>query len=559
MASEKLVIELWEIVQKENNEKISYDVFENDLNDALNLPRDEVDRALALMLSQAEVNPNLIGEYKGGSFVISSSFAATITTTIKYENQFIPGTKEYDVRKNAKDNREFIDIAGVLLVGSVVDKMIDNFQELSTKERDALLNNITSLSLEQRIKMNSITIDMIRNARMRDTAGLVKKQLDFAEQVAQEAKEMQEALKSGDEGSLRSAYGKTDIPAEQISTDNFVDFIIGTNGKNNPTYTQDEFIAMSGRIEGNPVFQNDNFEVINPGINKDAMLQNKHFLLKVLSKKNKDGMVISLDNLTTNNDKKRMEISQLKEMIIQVTDNVYMVNNKGTYQFVTIDGATLSTENIKQHMTSVREVLKDILPPEQLREYLELYEQSRTSLAAKVVHDATRALDIKEAVEKKDVREVGRLIKDSSVGKALQKFFKLQNPEEVADKLIQGEITSENIQQMANRVIEDFQDETVAKFGFSVNALSSNAVSLSFTERAPISEVGTQVAKNGLEEKYLKEIIEVKKQIDLIGSTEDKTNAFKLYRTLLESINERMEKGEISDTAEILEYIKVER
>ena len=188
MASEKLVIELWEIVQKENNEKISYDVFENDLNDALNLPRDEVDRALALMLSQAEVNPNLIGEYKGGSFVISSSFAATITTTIKYENQFIPGTKEYDVRKNAKDNREFIDIAGVLLVGSVVDKMIDNFQELSTKERDSLLGNITTLSLEQRIRINAATMEMIRIARERDTEGVVGKQLDLANKLSDEAK-----------------------------------------------------------------------------------------------------------------------------------------------------------------------------------------------------------------------------------------------------------------------------------------------------------------------------------------------------------------------------------
>ena len=186
MASEKLVIELLEIVQKENNEKISYDVFENDLNNALNLPRDEVDRALALMLSQAEVNPNLMGEYKGGSFVISSSFAAAITTTIKYENQFIPGTKEYDVRKNAKDNREFIDIAGVLLVGSVVDKMIDNFQELSTKERDSLLENIATLSLGQRIRINAATMDMIRIARERDTEGVVTKQLSLAEKLAKD-------------------------------------------------------------------------------------------------------------------------------------------------------------------------------------------------------------------------------------------------------------------------------------------------------------------------------------------------------------------------------------
>lgn len=162
MASEKLVIELWEIVQKENNEKISYDVFENDLNDALNLPRDEVDRALALMLSQAEVNPNLIGEYKGGSFVISSSFAATITTTIKYENQFIPGKEEYNARMMTENFKEDILPTFFILSPHLFDSMIENYNKLSDREVEELWANYSDLSSDDKSRLIQAHNDRLR-------------------------------------------------------------------------------------------------------------------------------------------------------------------------------------------------------------------------------------------------------------------------------------------------------------------------------------------------------------------------------------------------------------
>ena len=186
MASEKLVIELWEIVQKENNEKISYDVFENDLNDALNLPRDEVDRALALMLSQAEVNPNLIGEYKGGSFVISSSFTNIIVSTIKYENQFIPGKVEYDARVIGENINSDIAIGAIILTQSLLDKMIENYGELSNEEIGKLWDEYPDMDSNQKRALRKAREEKLESIAQDD-------------QTPEEVKEMASDMKSHSE------------------------------------------------------------------------------------------------------------------------------------------------------------------------------------------------------------------------------------------------------------------------------------------------------------------------------------------------------------------------
>lgn len=154
MASENLVIELWEIVQKENNEKISYNDFENDLNKALNLPKDEIDRALSLMISQAEINSNLIGEYKGGAFTISSSFAASIISTIKYENQFIPGKVEFETRNTGERIlNDAVVTAALIMTPNIVDNMIDNYQTLSDEERICLWQKYSDMDFERKMAM----------------------------------------------------------------------------------------------------------------------------------------------------------------------------------------------------------------------------------------------------------------------------------------------------------------------------------------------------------------------------------------------------------------------
>lgn len=142
MASENLVNDLFEIVQSNAKEKLSYDDFEKDLIKSINLPNDEMDRALSIMLSQAEVNPNVIGESKGGTFVISPSFSASVVSTIKYENQFIEGKSENTKRiiENNKNDAIFdaAFAANIIMTPQVIDRMIINYGTLSGKEMGAL-------------------------------------------------------------------------------------------------------------------------------------------------------------------------------------------------------------------------------------------------------------------------------------------------------------------------------------------------------------------------------------------------------------------------------------
>lgn len=149
MASENLTMELWEIIQKNNQEEISYNDFEKDLNNAFNLPKDDVDRALSIMISQAEVNPNVIGEYKGGSFLISQSFTATVINTIKYENQFIPGKQEYIAREsNIRVGEELINF--VIITPTLISQMLDNFENLSSREISELAGSFYKMSDEDK-------------------------------------------------------------------------------------------------------------------------------------------------------------------------------------------------------------------------------------------------------------------------------------------------------------------------------------------------------------------------------------------------------------------------
>ena len=149
MASENLVNDLFEIVQSNEKEKLSYDDFEKDLLKSINLPNDEIDRALSIMLSQAQVNPNVIGESKGGTFVISPSFSASVISTIKYENQFIEGTKENELRKLNNLGNSLTEIIGSTYLNEL---MLNNFEALSIIEIEELGKQYYLMDEEQRDK-----------------------------------------------------------------------------------------------------------------------------------------------------------------------------------------------------------------------------------------------------------------------------------------------------------------------------------------------------------------------------------------------------------------------
>lgn len=184
MASENLVNDLFEIVQSNTKEKLSYDDFENDLIKSINLPNDEMDRALSIMVSQAEVNPNVIGESKGGTFIISPSFSASVISTIKYENQFIEGKAENAERKSINNKSDaLVDAAfaaNIIMTPELVDNMIQNYSSLSFEERDALWSKA--------LTMDRKTLTSLREAHN-------KKIMEYAEKADPEtAKKLMETV-----------------------------------------------------------------------------------------------------------------------------------------------------------------------------------------------------------------------------------------------------------------------------------------------------------------------------------------------------------------------------
>lgn len=203
MASENLVNGLYEIIQANSNEKISYNDFEKDLLKSINLSNDEIDRALALILSQAEVNPNILGETKGGTFIVSPSLSAAVISTIKYENQFIPGKEEFESRMNINKNIDDITAGLFIMTPELIDHFVNNLDKISTNEKRALIGNLSKMTYDQRKKVVSHfrgKLDEMKEEastpKDAETVGKVGKKLSFLQ-------EMDDALQTGDSNKIK--------------------------------------------------------------------------------------------------------------------------------------------------------------------------------------------------------------------------------------------------------------------------------------------------------------------------------------------------------------------
>lgn len=159
MAQEGILEKLWEITQENSSEEIEQGEFkkavsisvENEIKrnatEFTNI-NDEYSRVLSIMLGQAKDNPESLGKVKNGSFSISTSIISKALKTVKYENQFIPGTQEYSQRELQNNNVKFS--KEIVLTEKVMDSMINNFEKLNYSEKQAVLDNYPKLSRKQR-------------------------------------------------------------------------------------------------------------------------------------------------------------------------------------------------------------------------------------------------------------------------------------------------------------------------------------------------------------------------------------------------------------------------
>lgn len=198
MASENLINELFEIVQANSKEKIYYNDFEKDLLTNINLPNDDIDKALAMIISHAEINPDIVGETKGGSFIISQSFTKSIVSTIEYEKVLIE-------RKNLVAENAILDAAmgvmlmenadklidNVLITDDIAKQMINNYENLTAEEVGAIWDNYDNLDSE--------TKEALREARKKDIQKVIDDPEATLEDKAQAEKDLKAATRFDDE------------------------------------------------------------------------------------------------------------------------------------------------------------------------------------------------------------------------------------------------------------------------------------------------------------------------------------------------------------------------
>lgn len=159
MASDNVLNELWELVQKNSKEELDEKSFKEDFSNSvyaevkkfskeLTNINDEVDRTLLIVLKQAERNPQVLGNSKGNEFSISPAIITKAVKTVKYENRFIPGTVEYENRKELQENAK--NLKEVILTPVLINKMLKNYEDLSPDERKKIVDNFSELSYDQR-------------------------------------------------------------------------------------------------------------------------------------------------------------------------------------------------------------------------------------------------------------------------------------------------------------------------------------------------------------------------------------------------------------------------
>lgn len=338
MASENLINELWEIVQSNNDSEISYDDFENDLNNAIKLPKDEFDRAIMAMISQAEINPNVIGFSKNGVFQVSHGFVTSVVATIKYENQFIPGKKEFNSRNDKITKVK--DIDGVILIPSLLEEMIKNYGDLDQKDKNWLLNQYAGLSREKQREIEDAQIQEIEGLKEKMENPKDKK---FFEALGNDAKRSQaekdeEARRMADAQKNGKKFEYSSERKAQIMADPF--FIKKWN-ENHPedqimsvddiderhveAYDQNKVIRTNGVnqtaviwLQFNNILKTGNQEAMKEFLS-NPMIASFHDRLKEIATKQMDGFNIYKEEYSGGSEKKspfeyHMDIQLLEEM-----------------------------------------------------------------------------------------------------------------------------------------------------------------------------------------------------------------------------------------------------
>ena len=570
MASENLINELFEIVQANSLEKIAFNDFEKDLLKNINLPNDEIDRALALILSQAEVNPNVIGETKGGTFVVSPSFSAAVISTIKYENQFIQGKEEYQLRVSNENSRDSVIFSGtILMTAGLIDNMLNNYENLSIREREELVDNISNMTNAQLDKLhqsNKKEVERIKNGRH---AEIVKDLTDEVEKNSKEIDKIDELLKDGSPEEISSAVG--DVEVEVVFADAgelFEPTSAGSEGK--LQYESPELVIVD--VSNFPIPQEDPVVDTEPnGIEseKPPLPETRDELSDYVETTSSNEPLIYKDHLDIGAAYPVMSYRDVGENFLEGKDVIYQ--DGGTFFRIDADSATIKVYNrgtIQANTGTIMKVTQNLSRISQSGtvvgkdlniRLLEGNKKQRLAKETRMVGDSKEIDEFLDAVDRKNVDEIIKKINSFQVLKTfLEKKYKGLSSDEFAKIILSPEgkdLIQEFVVHVSQSPYRKELGETELRTVVRLNE-SGQGRFTQLNDQEFSNYINIPPTRKTLLDKVSDEFKKTKEEALKYGNVDELKNAYSVYRKILKDAKELYDNGKLEDANDILKYIR---
>ncbi|MBR3881998.1 MAG: hypothetical protein IKJ36_01880 [Clostridia bacterium] len=589
MASENLVNDLFEIIQSNTKEKLSYDDFEKDLAKSINLPNDEIDRALSIMLSQAEVNPNIIGESKGGTFVISPSFSASVVSTIKYENQFIEGKVE-NAERNSINNKSDILIdaafaANIIITPKLIDHMIQNYSTLSNNEKNQLLDNVSNMSVSQIRALNDSVNRSAEQLAKKDSTGIAKNVILSAQNHATSSNKKLDAIESGNPEIIDQEVSQSgvsvvvyeaedvftqeemerlsEIETEEIPEEPTLDETVGETLQEQPGIPKEDISADGGlnlHQNGAKSFGFSNKRYASQGAHRIKVLNDnpKSTAYRLLVERaRQEGTYATADMLLG-----EIPIDnqvQLRGMTIEISPQVIATFTEKGIKIFNFSSERIDTKQLVDMQNKVIGIANKWGTQDDKIAILK--EGASLDAALGLIDDITANsyLEITRACTEQDWDALSYYIgTDSRLFKAISEKFKLTSISDIKIGLTQGTIKEDELLDVA-RGLRKTEYDSVQKDFLQNDTVYHKMKDSIFGSFVPLENEGKKEQDDRTADRFVLEIKKAKMKILTLGvKGESIRKALETYKEMLESAGEMIIDGDFESDEELIDFLNRE-
>ena len=214
--------ELYEAIH-EVDEKIEYDSFVKGLNTAIDSAASEIglekggverSRIIANLLRRAQRNPEEVAKVGNGDFSINPVVISLAARDIAFENRYIPGTIQYEMRQNGEKSMAQ-NLAEVLVSAAVANEMAKSFGKLSQEEKEVVINNMDLLDSSSVSEVINGSIESLKT-----NPNLTGEDIDFGTTVLKSA-----GRHIGQEAEARRGKIKEDDDSLEIAVNLYISIL----------------------------------------------------------------------------------------------------------------------------------------------------------------------------------------------------------------------------------------------------------------------------------------------------------------------------------------------